>query len=72
MDRSSAWVAGSVRCFVMPAFSSSARPSTRAFPTNAALVPKAAPALFPRSFDGIADRRPPQRPYASGEARVGN
>lgn len=33
---------------------------------------EAAPALFPRSFDGITDRRPPQRPYASGEARVGN
>ncbi|WP_443075342.1 hypothetical protein [Streptomyces sp. NBC_01483] len=32
----------------------------------------AAPAPFLRSFDGIADWRQPPRPYASGEARVGN
>lgn len=33
---------------------------------------KAGPALFLRSFDGIADWRPPQRPYASDGTRVGN
>jgi 2-polyprenyl-6-methoxyphenol hydroxylase-like FAD-dependent oxidoreductase len=34
---------------------------------NAALasLSKAAPALFLRSFDGIADWRPPQAPYAA-------
>ncbi|MGW0826854.1 FAD-dependent monooxygenase [Streptomyces sp. NPDC002845] len=34
-------------------------------------VSKAGPALFLRSFDEIADWRPPQQPYASDEARVG-
>lgn len=33
---------------------------------------KAGPALFLRSFDGIADWCPPQRPYASDGTRVGN
>ncbi|MFC3578228.1 FAD-dependent monooxygenase [Streptomyces yaanensis] len=32
----------------------------------------AGPALFLRSFDGIADWRPPRQPYASDEAPVGN
>jgi len=37
-----------------------------------AAVSKAGPALFLRSFDTIADWRPPRQPYASDEARVGN
>jgi 2-polyprenyl-6-methoxyphenol hydroxylase-like FAD-dependent oxidoreductase len=32
---------------------------------------KAGPALFLRGFDGIADWRPPQRPYASQRTQVG-
>ena len=36
-----------------------------------AAVSKAGPALFLRGFDGIADWRPPQSPYASDETRVG-
>ncbi|MFF7489712.1 FAD-dependent monooxygenase [Streptomyces luteogriseus] len=35
--------------------------------TAVAAVSKAGPALFLRSFDGIADWAPPQRPYASGQ-----
>ncbi|MEV0556942.1 FAD-dependent monooxygenase [Streptomyces sp. NPDC050597] len=35
-----------------------------------AAVSKAGPGLFLRSFDGIADWRPPQAPYASEETRV--
>ncbi|MEV5547585.1 FAD-dependent monooxygenase [Streptomyces sp. NPDC052309] len=34
-----------------------------------AALSKAGPALFLRSFDGIADWRPPQRPYASQHTR---
>ncbi|WP_316764256.1 hypothetical protein [Streptomyces herbicida] len=37
--------------------------------TTPAAPSLAGPALFPRGFDGIADRRPP---YASGRAPVGN
>lgn len=36
--------------------------------TAIAAISKAGPALFLRSFDGIADWRPPQRPYAAVEA----
>jgi hypothetical protein len=36
-----------------------------------ATLSKAGPALFLRSFDGIADWRPPRPPYASDETRVG-
>ncbi|KFG76693.1 FAD-dependent monooxygenase [Streptomyces mutabilis] len=36
-----------------------------------AALSKAGPALFLRSFDGIADWRPPQSPYASRQAQVG-
>jgi 2-polyprenyl-6-methoxyphenol hydroxylase-like FAD-dependent oxidoreductase len=41
---------------------------------NAAIaaLSKAAPALLLRGFDGIADWRPPQPPYASHQAPVGN
>ncbi|MFH9586169.1 FAD-dependent monooxygenase [Streptomyces luteogriseus] len=35
--------------------------------TAVAALSKAGPALFLRSFDGIADWAPPQRPYASGQ-----
>ncbi|MFV0137255.1 FAD-dependent monooxygenase [Streptomyces sp. HMX87] len=40
---------------------------------NAAVrtLSKAGPALFLRSFDGIADWRPPQPPYASPQTQVG-
>lgn len=43
-------------------------------PRNTAItaLSTAGPALFLRGFDGIADRRPPQRPYASDGTRVGN
>lgn len=37
-----------------------------------AALSKAGPALFLRSFDGIADWAPPQRPYASGQTPAGN
>ncbi|MFJ8054235.1 FAD-dependent monooxygenase [Streptomyces luteogriseus] len=40
--------------------------------TAVAAVSKAGPALFLRSFDGIADWVPPQRPYASGQTPAGN
>ncbi|MEV3970876.1 FAD-dependent monooxygenase [Streptomyces sp. NPDC050698] len=40
--------------------------------TAMAAVSKAGPALFVRSFDGIADWAPPQRPYASGQTPAGN
>ncbi|MER6125981.1 FAD-dependent monooxygenase [Streptomyces sp. NPDC001795] len=40
--------------------------------TSMAALSKAGPALFLRGFDGIADWRPPHRPYASDEASVGN
>jgi 2-polyprenyl-6-methoxyphenol hydroxylase-like FAD-dependent oxidoreductase len=33
---------------------------------------KAGPALFLRGFDGIADWRPPQPPYAAQHTQVGN
>ncbi|MFE0892499.1 FAD-dependent monooxygenase [Streptomyces rochei] len=36
-----------------------------------AALSKAGPALFLRSFDGIADWRPPQPPYASRQTQVG-
>ncbi|MFE0904385.1 FAD-dependent monooxygenase [Streptomyces rochei] len=36
-----------------------------------AALSKAGPALFLRSFDGIADWRPPQPPYASRQIQVG-
>ncbi|MBU8548494.1 FAD-dependent monooxygenase [Streptomyces rochei] len=36
-----------------------------------AALSKAGPALFLRSFDGIADWRPPQSPYASRQTQVG-
>lgn len=36
-----------------------------------ALLSKAGPALFLRSFDGIADWRPPQQPYASQQTTAG-
>ncbi|MFG1668488.1 FAD-dependent monooxygenase [Streptomyces sp. Y7] len=37
--------------------------------TALAAVSKAAPLLFLRGFEGIADWRPPQAPYAAGETR---
>ncbi|TXS46113.1 monooxygenase [Streptomyces sp. uw30] len=37
-----------------------------------AAVSKAAPLLFLRGFDGIADWRPPQAPYAAGKTPAGN
>ncbi|MET9763331.1 FAD-dependent monooxygenase [Streptomyces sp. NPDC006372] len=37
-----------------------------------AALSKTGPALFLRGFDGIADWRPPQHPYASGQAPAGN
>jgi hypothetical protein len=37
-----------------------------------AALPKAIPVLFLRSFEGIADWRPPQQPYASGVTPAGN
>jgi 2-polyprenyl-6-methoxyphenol hydroxylase-like FAD-dependent oxidoreductase len=40
--------------------------------TALAALSKAGPALFLRSFDGIADWRPPQQPYAAGEAPAGH
>ncbi|EPJ37639.1 putative FAD-dependent urate hydroxylase [Streptomyces afghaniensis 772] len=40
--------------------------------TALAALSKAGPALFLRSFDGIADWRPPQQPYASGQTPAGN
>jgi 2-polyprenyl-6-methoxyphenol hydroxylase-like FAD-dependent oxidoreductase len=41
---------------------------------NAAMaaLSAAGPALFLRGFDGIADWRPPQQPYASGRTPAGN
>ncbi|MEV8592124.1 FAD-dependent monooxygenase [Streptomyces sp. NPDC052012] len=36
-----------------------------------ALLSKAGPALFLRGFDGIADWRPPQQPYASQQTTAG-
>ncbi|MGC9440475.1 FAD-dependent monooxygenase [Streptomyces sp. WG5] len=36
-----------------------------------AALSKAGPALFLRGFDGIADWRPPQQPYASPQTQVG-
>ncbi|MEU2269322.1 FAD-dependent monooxygenase [Streptomyces olindensis] len=40
--------------------------------TVVAALSKAGPALFLRSFDGIADWRPPQPPYASEQTPAGN
>ncbi|MEU0190670.1 FAD-dependent monooxygenase [Streptomyces afghaniensis] len=40
--------------------------------TALAALSKAGPALFLRSFEGIADWRPPQPPYASGQTPAGN
>ncbi|MER5212089.1 FAD-dependent monooxygenase [Streptomyces sp. NPDC002838] len=40
--------------------------------TAVAALSKAGPALFLRGFDGIADWRPPQQPYASGVTPAGN
>ncbi|MGA5206091.1 FAD-dependent monooxygenase [Streptomyces variegatus] len=40
--------------------------------TAMAALSKAGPALFLRSFDGIADWAPPQRPYASEHTPAGN
>ncbi|MFF7312254.1 FAD-dependent oxidoreductase [Streptomyces sp. NPDC008137] len=40
--------------------------------TAVAALSKAGPALFLRGFDGIADWRPPQRPYASEQTPEGN
>ncbi|MGW0613858.1 FAD-dependent monooxygenase [Streptomyces sp. NPDC002788] len=40
--------------------------------TAVAALSKAGPALFLRSFDGIADWRPPQQPYASEDTPAGN
>ncbi|MGP4006707.1 FAD-dependent monooxygenase [Streptomyces sp. 4N124] len=40
--------------------------------TLIATVSKAGPALLLRSFDGIADWRPPQSPYASGKTQADN
>ncbi|MFF7893392.1 FAD-dependent monooxygenase [Streptomyces sp. NPDC007907] len=40
--------------------------------TAVAALSKAKPALVLRSFDGIADWAPPQRPYASGQTPAGN
>jgi 2-polyprenyl-6-methoxyphenol hydroxylase-like FAD-dependent oxidoreductase len=37
--------------------------------TAIAALSKAGPALLLRSFDGIADWRPPQQPYASDEVK---
>ncbi|MFE1024876.1 FAD-dependent oxidoreductase [Streptomyces sp. NPDC058818] len=39
--------------------------------TAIATLSKAGPALFLRGFDGIADWRPPQEPYASQQTQVG-
>ncbi|MFB7088367.1 FAD-dependent monooxygenase [Streptomyces sp. NPDC056296] len=39
--------------------------------TAIAALSKAGPALFLRGFDGIADWRPPQQPYASPQTQVG-
>ncbi|MFB6548582.1 FAD-dependent monooxygenase [Streptomyces sp. NPDC056405] len=39
--------------------------------TAIAALSKAGPALFLRGFDGIADWRPPQQPYASTQTQVG-
>ncbi|WP_405623633.1 hypothetical protein [Streptomyces sp. NBC_01396] len=36
-----------------------------------ALLPEAAPALPPRGFGSIADRRPRRQPYASGRTPAG-
>ncbi|SDM50415.1 2-polyprenyl-6-methoxyphenol hydroxylase [Streptomyces sp. cf386] len=40
--------------------------------TLLATLSKAAPLLFLRSFEGIADWRPPQQPYASRQTPAGN
>ncbi|MGW6906112.1 FAD-dependent monooxygenase [Streptomyces sp. NPDC054940] len=40
--------------------------------TLLAALSKAAPLLFLRSFEGIADWRPPQQPYASRQTPAGN
>ncbi|WP_435283623.1 FAD-dependent oxidoreductase [Streptomyces koelreuteriae] len=40
--------------------------------TAVAALSKAGPALFLRGFDGIADWRPPQPPYASEQTPAGN
>ena len=40
--------------------------------TALAALSKAAPLLFLRSFEGIADWRPPQAPYAAGKTPAGN
>ncbi|MEU6251975.1 FAD-dependent monooxygenase [Streptomyces sp. NPDC047043] len=40
--------------------------------TAIAALSKAGPALLLRSFDSIADWRPPQQPYASGRTPAGN
>lgn len=37
-----------------------------------AALSKVAPAPFLRGFEGIADRRPPQPPYASRQTPAGN
>ncbi|MEV1081434.1 FAD-dependent monooxygenase [Streptomyces sp. NPDC050211] len=40
--------------------------------TLIAALSKAGPALLLRSYDGVADWRPPQSPYASGKTQAGN
>jgi 2-polyprenyl-6-methoxyphenol hydroxylase-like FAD-dependent oxidoreductase len=40
--------------------------------TAMSLLSLAGPALFVRSFDGIADWVPPRQPYASGQTPAGN
>ncbi|MCX5183118.1 hypothetical protein [Streptomyces sp. NBC_00268] len=70
----------------MPVVSSSARPFTRGFPANAESVAQHSGQQLPQPVQQFVDRkavqvarctgivgcRPSQRPYASGEARVGN
>ncbi|GAB2731182.1 FAD-dependent monooxygenase [Streptomyces bullii] len=48
------------------------RSGTAVRDTVMAALSKAGPALFLRSFDGIADWRPPQRPYAAGKTPADN
>lgn len=50
----------------------SSRAGTVLRDTAMAALSKAGPALFLRSFDGIADWAPPQRPYASEHTPAGN
>ncbi|MFH9006315.1 hypothetical protein ACH4E5_24145 [Streptomyces afghaniensis] len=53
------------------AYAAAVTPAGGRAPDDEKAESKAGPALFLRSFDGIADWRPPQQPYASGQTPAG-